>query len=49
MKKEVLKHMKKATREKLGPVPPTKVEPSEKDYRRKPKHKKKLNPEENHG
>jgi hypothetical protein len=30
--------MKKKVREKFGPVPPSKVEPSEKSYRRKPKH-----------
>ena len=41
MKKEVLKHLKKKTRENIGPVPPTKIEPSEKDFKRKPKHPKK--------
>jgi len=35
MKKEVLKHMKKKTREKLGPVPPQRVEPAKKTYNRK--------------
>lgn len=38
VKKEILKHMKKQVREKLGPVPPSKVVPSEKSYKRKPKH-----------
>jgi hypothetical protein len=46
MKKEVLKHMKKKTREKMGPVPPVKVEPSEKTYKRKPKHTQKINKED---
>jgi hypothetical protein len=41
MKKETLKHLKKITRETLGPIPPVKVEPSEKEYKRKPKHVKK--------
>ncbi len=45
MKKEILKHLKKKTRDALGPVPPTKVEVSEKEYKRKPKHKKKVDPE----
>jgi hypothetical protein len=39
MKKEVLKHLKKKTREEQGPVPPTKVQESKKTYKRKPKHK----------
>lgn len=39
MKKETLKHLKKKTREELGPIPPTKVQESKKTYKRKPKHK----------
>jgi hypothetical protein len=46
VKKEILKHMKKQVREKLGPVPPGKVEPSEKSYKRKPKHSGKSDPHE---
>jgi hypothetical protein len=38
MKKEILKHLKKITREKMGPVPPKKVEPSKKTYKRTKKH-----------
>jgi hypothetical protein len=38
MKKEVLKHMKKKTRENLGPIPPPKVEPTKKQYNRKKIH-----------
>lgn len=41
MKIKILKHLKKQTREKLGPVPPAKVERSGKAYRRKVKHPKK--------
>jgi len=37
MKKEILKHLKQITREKMGPVPPKKVEPSKKTYSRKKK------------
>ena len=39
MKKEILKHLKKKTREEQGPVPSTKVQESKKSYKRKPKHK----------
>jgi len=46
MKKETLKHLKKITRETLGPIPPVKVEPSEKAYRRKQKHLKKPDKDE---
>jgi hypothetical protein len=46
MKKETLKHLKKITRETLGPIPPVKVEPSEKEYKRKPKHVKKSDKDE---
>lgn len=46
MKKETLKHLKKITRETLGPIPPVKVEPSEKAYKRKPKHVKKSGKED---
>ncbi len=46
MKKETLKHLKKITRETLGPIPPVKVEPSEKAYKRKSKHVKKSGKEE---
>jgi len=46
MKKETLKHLKKITRETLGPVPPVKVEPSEKVYKRKLKHVKKSGKED---
>ena len=38
MKKETLKHLKKITRDTFGPIPPLKVEPSEKTYTRKQKH-----------
>ncbi|MEX1189041.1 MAG: hypothetical protein WED33_07265 [Bacteroidia bacterium] len=46
MKKEILKHLKKKTREELGPVPPTKVQESKKTYKRKPKHKPLSSPSE---
>jgi hypothetical protein len=41
MKKETLKYLKKITRDTLGPIPPVKVETSEKTYKRKQKHIKK--------
>jgi hypothetical protein len=44
MKKEILKALKKQTREAQGPVPPQKVEPSKKQYIRKKKHPKQDNP-----
>jgi hypothetical protein len=46
MKKETLKHLKKITRETLAPIPPVKVEPSEKAYKRKLKHVKKSDKDE---
>lgn len=46
MKKETLKHLKKITRETLGPIPPVKVESSEKVYKRKQKHVKKSDKED---
>lgn len=46
MKKETLKHLKKITRDALGPIPPVKVEPSEKMYKRKQKHVKKSDKDE---
>jgi hypothetical protein len=46
MKKETLKHFKKITRKALGPIPPVKVEPSEKSYKRKQKHVKKSDKED---
>jgi hypothetical protein len=44
MKKELLKALKKQTRETQGPVPAPKVEPSKKHYVRKKKHPKKDTP-----
>jgi hypothetical protein len=41
MKKEILKALKKQTRETQGPVPAQKVEPTKKQYVRKYKHPKK--------
>jgi len=41
MKKETIKILKKNTRDKLGPIPPQKVEPTKKQYKRKKKHPEK--------
>jgi hypothetical protein len=40
MKKEILKSLKAKTRKEQGPVPPTRVVPNTKSYKRKKKHPK---------